>query len=40
MDEGCSEAVKEVFVRLYDKGLIYRGNRMVKMCIRDRCRHR
>ena len=23
MDEGCSEAVKEVFVRLYDKGLIY-----------------
>ena len=29
MDEGCSNAVKEVFVRLYDKGLIYRGNRMV-----------
>ena len=29
MDEGCSEAVKEVFVRLYDKGLISRGNRMV-----------
>ena len=32
MDEGCSEAVKEVFVRLYDKGLIYRGNRMVNWC--------
>ena len=31
-DEGCSEAVKEVFVRLYDKGLIYRGNRMVNWC--------
>ena len=32
MDEGCSEAVKEVFVRLYDQGLIYRGNRMVNWC--------
>ncbi|MBQ8717138.1 MAG: valine--tRNA ligase [Clostridia bacterium] len=32
MDEGCSEAVKDVFVRLYDKGLIYRGNRMVNWC--------
>ena len=32
MDEGCSDAVKEVFVRLYDKGLIYRGNRMVNWC--------
>ena len=32
MDEGCSAAVKEVFVRLYDKGLIYRGNRMVNWC--------
>ena len=32
MDGGCSEAVKEVFVRLYDKGLIYRGNRMVNWC--------
>ena len=29
MDEGCSRAVKEVFVRLYEKGLIYRGNRLV-----------
>ena len=36
MDEGCSEAVKEVFVRLYDKGLIYRGNRMVNWC--PKCR--
>ncbi len=32
MDEGGSEAVKEVFVKLYDKGLIYRGNRMVNWC--------
>ncbi len=32
MDEGCSLAVKDVFVRLYDKGLIYRGNRMVNWC--------
>ena len=32
MDEGCSEAVKDVFVRLYDQGLIYRGNRMVNWC--------
>ena len=27
LDEGCSEAVREVFIRLYEKGLIYRGNR-------------
>ncbi|MDD6034211.1 MAG: class I tRNA ligase family protein, partial [Oscillospiraceae bacterium] len=32
MDEGCSEAVVTVFKRLYDKGLIYRGNRMVNWC--------
>ena len=32
MDEGCSRAVKEVFVNLYEKGLIYRGNRMVNWC--------
>ena len=32
MDEGCSKAVKEVFVRLYNKGLIYRGTRMVNWC--------
>lgn len=32
MDEKCSKAVKEVFVNLYDKGLIYRGKRMVNWC--------
>lgn len=32
MDEGCSKAVREVFVRLYDKGLIYRGERMINWC--------
>mgnify|MGYP001625112542 FL=1 len=32
MDEGCSDAVREVFVRLYDQNLIYRGNRMVNWC--------
>ena len=32
LDEGCSEAVKEVFVRLYEKGLIYRGNRIINWC--------
>ena len=32
LDEGCSKAVKEVFVRLYEKDLIYRGNRMVNWC--------
>ncbi len=32
MDEGCSRAVKEVFVRLYEQGLIYRGNRMINWC--------
>ncbi len=32
MDEGCSEAVKEVFVNLYNKGLIYRGNRIINWC--------
>ena len=32
MDEGCSNAVKEVFVRLYKEGNIYRGNRMVNWC--------
>ncbi len=29
MDEGCSEAVREVFVQLYEEGLIYRGKRLV-----------
>ena len=32
MDEGCSDAVKEVFVRLYNEGKIYQGNRMVNWC--------
>ncbi len=32
MDEGCSKAVKEVFVRLYDKELIYRGERIINWC--------
>lgn len=32
MDEGCSKAVKEVFVNLYEKGLIYQGKRMVNWC--------
>ena len=34
MDEGCSEAVLEVFVRLYEKGLIYKGNYIVNWCPR------
>ena len=32
MDEGCSRAVKEVFVKLYEKGLIYRGERIINWC--------
>ncbi len=32
MDEGCSRAVKEVFVNLYEKGLIYRGNKIINWC--------
>ncbi len=32
MDEGCSAAVREVFVRLYEKKLIYRGDRMINWC--------
>ncbi len=32
MDEGCNHAVTEVFIRLYDKGLIYRGNRIINWC--------
>ncbi len=34
MDEGCSEAVREVFVTLYERGLIYRGNYMINWCPR------
>ena len=32
MDEGCSEAVREVFVSLYEKGLIYKGSRIINWC--------
>ena len=32
LDQGCSDAVKEVFVRLYNKGLIYRGERIINWC--------
>ncbi len=32
MDEGCNKAVNEVFVRLYEKGLIYKGHKMVNWC--------
>ena len=35
MDEDLSRAVREVFVRLYDEGLIYRGNRIVNWCPND-----
>lgn len=34
MDEGLSRAVREVFVRLYEKGLIYRGNYIINWCPR------
>ena len=32
MDEGCSKAVREVFVNLYNKGLIYKGHRFINWC--------
>ena len=32
MDEGCNKAVKEVFVNLYNKGQIYRGERIINWC--------
>ncbi|MCW2277148.1 valine--tRNA ligase [Heliophilum fasciatum] len=32
MDEGCSEAVQAVFIRLFEKGLIYRGHRIINWC--------
>src|SRR3954470_22550110 len=35
MDEDLSRAVREVFVRLYDEGMIYRGNRIVNWCPTD-----
>ena len=34
LDEGCSRAVREVFVSLYERGLIYRGNYMINWCTR------
>ncbi len=36
MDEGCSRAVREVFVSLYEKGMIYKGNRIINWC--PKCR--
>ena len=36
MDEGCNRAVKSMFVRLYNKGLIYKGNRIINWC--PKCR--
>jgi len=32
LDDGCNEAVKEVFINLYNKGLIYRGERIINWC--------
>ncbi len=32
LDEGCSKAVKEVFIKYYEKGLIYRGERIINWC--------
>lgn len=32
MDEGCSKAVTEVFIKLYEKGLIYKGSRIINWC--------
>ncbi|MBR6533164.1 MAG: valine--tRNA ligase [Clostridia bacterium] len=32
LDEGCNKAVNEVFVKLYEKGLIYRGERIINWC--------
>ncbi|HKK94817.1 MAG TPA: valine--tRNA ligase [Anaerovoracaceae bacterium] len=32
MDEGCSKAVNEMFLRLYEKGYIYKGNRLINWC--------
>ncbi|MDD7362538.1 MAG: valine--tRNA ligase [Peptoniphilus sp.] len=36
LDEGLTEAVEEFFMRLYDKGLIYRGNRIINWCPHDK----
>ncbi len=35
LDEGLSDAVREVFVRLYEEGLIYRGERIINWCPKD-----
>lgn len=32
LDEGCSKAVEEVFIKLYEKGYIYRGSRIINWC--------
>ncbi|MBR0596852.1 valine--tRNA ligase [Sinanaerobacter chloroacetimidivorans] len=32
MDEGCNKAVIDTFIKLYEKGLIYRGNRLINWC--------
>ncbi len=32
LDEGCSKAVEEVFIKLYEKGMIYKGSRIVNWC--------
>lgn len=32
MDEGCSKAVEEVFVKMYEKGMIYKGSRIINWC--------
>ena len=32
MDEGCSDAVLEVFIKLYEKGYIYKGSRIINWC--------
>ena len=39
LDPGLSRAVREVFVRLYEKGLIYRGEYMVNWCPRCQTAH-
>jgi valyl-tRNA synthetase len=32
MDDGCSKAVREAFCEMYDKGLIYKGSRIINWC--------
>ena len=38
LDEGLSRAVQEVFIKLHQRGLIYRGERLVNWCVGDACR--